>query len=239
MSHSHGEDSLQNTECCGNCNEVADLDTECCGRGCCAEADLETECCGGCCEDNECYEGDCCGEEEYDEEIQVGGVVPFVELEGYFKGEKKVFSFDDYPDKWIVLFFYPLDFTFVCPTELLELSKKHKEFEKINAQVLGVSIDSVFSHEAWSKELGDLNFPLLSDVTKFTSMDYNVLIEDQGIALRGTFIISPEGVLKSMQINDLDIGRNVDEILRTIQALQTGELCPVNWTPGKKTLGNA
>jgi len=181
--------------------------------------------------------GYCSGEElEY---LQVGKPAPKFDLEGYFKGEKRRFALEDYKGKWTVLFFYPLDFTFVCPTEILEFSKRHKEFEEVNAQVVGVSVDSVFSHEAWMKDLGELQYPLLSDMTKETSADYEVLIEEQGIALRGTFIISPDGVLKSMQVNDLEVGRSVDEVLRIVKALQTGELCPVNWTPGGKTLGKA
>ncbi|MBT4917297.1 peroxiredoxin [Candidatus Peregrinibacteria bacterium] len=171
--------------------------------------------------------------------LQVGHPAPKFDLEGYFKGEKRRFSLDDYKGKWTVLFFYPLDFTFVCPTELVELSKRHKELEELNAQALGVSVDSVYSHEAWLKELGEFEYPLLSDMTKETSLDYEVLLEQQGIALRGVFIISPDGILKSMTVNDLEIGRSVDEILRVLEALQTGELCPVGWKKGDKTLGSA
>lgn len=192
-------------------------------------------CCGeGCCGDEGC--GDECAPFGY-VPAQIGYEAPGVDAEGYFKGEKKRFSFDDYIGKWIVLFFYPLDFTFVCPTELLEMSKRNEEFEKINTQVLGVSVDSVFSHEAWAKDTGDLNFPLLSDMTKDLSVAYNVLLEEKGVSLRGAFIISPDRILKSMIVNDLDVGRSVDEILRIVGALQTGELCPVNWKPGDKTLG--
>jgi alkyl hydroperoxide reductase subunit AhpC len=159
-------------------------------------------------------------------------------MEGYFKGQKKKYSSEDFKGKWTILFFYPLDFTFVCPTELLELSKKHSEFEKIKAQVLGVSVDSVYSHEAWSKSsLGDLNFPLLSDLTKKVSVDYNVLIEESGISLRGVFIIDPEGILKCYMVNDISIGRNIDELIRLVEAFQTGDLCPVGWQKGQKTLG--
>lgn len=172
-------------------------------------------------------------------ELQIGNHAPDFEMEGYFKGEKKRYSLEDYKGKWVVLFFYPLDFTFVCPTELLELSKRHKEFTDMNAQVLGVSVDSVYSHEAWLKDLGELEYPLLSDITKDTSEDYNVLLHEAGISLRGTFIIDPDGVLKSYTVNDNSVGRNVDELKRTLQALQTGELCPINWSPGKETLGKA
>ncbi len=171
--------------------------------------------------------------------LQINYPAPGFEMEGYLKGQMKKYNLKDYKGKWVVLFFYPLDFTFVCPTELVELSKRHKEFEDLNAQVLGVSVDSVYSHEAWSKgDLGDLNYPLLSDMTKDVSCDYNVLNED-GISLRGAFIIDPDGVLKSYTVNDVNIGRNVDELLRLIKAFQTGDLCPVNWSEGKKTLGKA
>ena len=171
--------------------------------------------------------------------MQIGGMAPNFIMEGYFKGEKKRYSLDDYRGKWVLLFFYPLDFTFVCPTELEELSKKIKEFTDLNTQVLGVSVDSVYSHEAWLKERGDFEYPLLSDMTKQVSSDYNVLLAEEGISLRGAFIIDPDGILKSYTVNDNCVGRNIDELLRTVEALQTGELCPVNWTKGQKTLGKA
>jgi len=178
-------------------------------------------------------DNDCC------QTLQIGKTAPKFKMEGYFKGEKKEYSLSDFDGKWKLLFFYPLDFTFVCPTELLELSEKVSEFEKLNAQVLGVSTDSVYSHEAWLKDLGDLNYPLLSDITKDVSWDYNVLLEKEGIALRGAFLIDPNGRLKSYTVNDLSIGRNIDEFLRLIEAFQTGDLCPVGWKKGDKTLGKA
>lgn len=171
--------------------------------------------------------------------LQIGNPAPEFTMEGYFKGDKKGYSLKDYKGKWVVLFFYPLDFTFVCPTELIELSKRHAEFEEVNARVLGVSVDSVYSHEAWLKELGDLNYPLLSDITKQVSYDYNVLLEDEGVSLRGAFVIDPDGVLKCYMVNDLAIGRSVDELIRLIRAFQTGDLCPVGWNNGDKTLGKA
>ncbi|KAJ0793633.1 putative thioredoxin-dependent peroxiredoxin [Helianthus annuus] len=125
--------------------------------------------------------------------------------------------------KYVILFFYPLDFTFVCPTEITAFSDRYAEFEKINTEILGVSVDSVFSHLAWvqtdrkSGGLGDLNYPLVSDVTKSIAKAFNVLIEDQGIALRGLFIIDKEGVIQHSTINNLAIGRSVDETMRTLQ----------------------
>jgi len=146
-------------------------------------------------------------------------------------------SLADYKGKWVVLFFYPLDFTFVCPTEITQFSRELSKFKGLNAQVIGGSVDSKFSHQAWLKDLGDLGFPLISDITKQISRDYGVLIEDKGISLRGTFIIDPEGILQYININNTDIGRSVDEVIRILSALQTGGLCPVNWKPGEKTLG--
>jgi peroxiredoxin 2/4 len=148
----------------------------------------------------------------------------------------------DYRGKWLVLLFYPLDFTFVCPTELRGFSDRYGEFEKEGAAVVGVSIDSVHTHRAWLEApqnlggLGELRYPLASDITHQTSKDYGVFLEAQGHSLRGTFVIDPEGVLRSSIINDLDVGRSVDETLRTIQAFKTGGLCPVGWKPGQPTL---
>jgi alkyl hydroperoxide reductase subunit AhpC len=145
----------------------------------------------------------------------------------------------DYKGKWLVLFFYPLDFTFVCPTEITGFSKRHDEFKALNAQVLGGSTDSVHSHKAWLKELGDLAFPLFSDMDRTMSADFGVLLEEKGIALRGTFIIDPDGILRYALYHDLGVGRSVTETLRVLKALQTGELCPVEWTAGGQTLGKA
>ena len=147
----------------------------------------------------------------------------------------------DYRGKYLVLLFYPLDFTFVCPTELIAFSKRMDDFRSINAEVVGVSVDSHFSHLAWMntsrKEggLGCLDYPLLSDVTRKISNDYGVLLESEGIALRGTFIIDPTGTVRQLSINDLPVGRSVDEVIRLIKAFQFvdshGEVCPANWNP--------
>lgn len=145
-------------------------------------------------------------------------------------------------EKWTVLFFYPMDFTFVCPTEIISLSDRYDEFEDLDAEVIGVSTDTIHTHLAWintdrtSNGLGDLNYPLAADTNHFVSRDYGVLIEDQGVALRGLFIISPEGELMYSVVNHNNIGRDVDETLRVLQALQTGGLCPANWKPGHETL---
>jgi alkyl hydroperoxide reductase subunit AhpC len=144
---------------------------------------------------------------------------------------------DDYKGKWLVLFFYPLDFTFVCPTEITGYSKQIQKFTQLGAEVLGVSVDSEHSHKAWiNGDLGPLNFPLGSDMTKKVSSDYGILIEEAGIALRGLFIINPEGVLQHSVVHDLNVGRSVDETLRVLQALQTGGLCPMDWEDGDALL---
>ena len=168
---------------------------------------------------------------------QIGQKAPDFKMQGIFKGEIRDVHLEDFTGKWIVLFFYPGDFTFVCPTEVKEFSVKNNEFKELDAQVLGVSVDSIHAHKAWIKELGELNYPLLSDITKEVSRRYGVLILDKGISLRGAFIIDPEGFLRYIVVHDLDIGRSVDEILRVLKALQTGEMCPVEWRPGKSTLG--
>jgi alkyl hydroperoxide reductase subunit AhpC len=151
-------------------------------------------------------------------------------------------SLSDYRGKWLVLFFYPLDFTFVCPTEITALSEAAGQFNKLNTEILGVSVDSIHSHRAWintpvnDNGLGQLNFPLAADITKSVARDYGVLIEEEGIALRGLYIIDPEGEVKYQVVNDNNIGRSVEETLRVLQALQSGGLCPINWKPGDKHL---
>jgi len=148
----------------------------------------------------------------------------------------------DYRGKWLVLLFYPLDFTFVCPTELTTFSDRYSDFQGIGADVIGVSTDSVYSHRAWIKTPQDkggvegLKYPLASDTTRTVARDYGVLIEDKGIALRGLFVIDPEGVLRYKVVHDLNVGRSAEETLRVIQALQTGGLCQAEWKPGQKTI---
>ncbi|CAN0879422.1 2-Cys peroxiredoxin BAS1-like, chloroplastic [Linum grandiflorum] len=178
----------------------------------------------------------------------VGNIAPDFEAEAVFDQEFIKVKLSEYiGKKYVVLFFYPLDFTFVCPTEITAFSDRHAEFEKLNTEVLGVSVDSVFSHLAWvqtdrkSGGLGDLNYPLVSDVTKSISKSFGVLIPDQGIALRGLFIIDKDGVIQHSTINNLAIGRSVDETMRTLQALQfvqenPDEVCPAGWKPGEKSM---
>jgi peroxiredoxin 2/4 len=152
-------------------------------------------------------------------------------------------SFKD--KKYVALFFYPLDFTFVCPSEIISFSNKAKEFEHRNVQILGVSVDSKFSHHAWRKTpvdqggIGEIHFPLVSDLTKEISRDYGVLIDD-AVALRGTFLIDKSGIVRHATLNDLPLGRNVDETLRMVDALQHteqhGEVCPAGWRKGEMAM---
>ncbi|BDI30845.1 peroxiredoxin [Capsulimonas corticalis] len=151
-------------------------------------------------------------------------------------------SLSDYKGKWLVFFWYPLDFTHVCPTEITALSDRYEEFQELGTEILGASTDSVYSHKAWASTprsangIEGLAYPIISDMTHHVAEDYGVLITDKGIALRGLFIIDPEGVLQYATINNLNLGRSVDETLRVLQGLQTGGLCPSDWKPGQKTL---
>jgi peroxiredoxin 2/4 len=167
----------------------------------------------------------------------IGKLAPDFTAQAYENGQMKEISLSQYKGKWVVLFFYPLDFTFVCPTEIKGFQGSIDEFRKNNIEIIGASVDSVYSHQAWCQSsLGELSFPLISDINHRVSRDYGVLIEEKGISLRGTFIIDPDGNLRSYVVNDLSVGRNVEETLRTVQAFQTGSNCPVNWKPGQATL---
>lgn len=175
----------------------------------------------------------------------VGGQAPDFSATAVFDQEFVDLNLSQYKGKYVVLFFYPLDFTFVCPTEITAFSDRYAEFEALNTEVLGVSVDSQFSHLAWIQTdrknggLGELKYPLVSDLSKSISESYGVL--DNNIALRGLFIIDPEGVIQHSTINNLAFGRSVDETLRTLQALQyvqshPDEVCPAGWKPGSKTM---
>jgi peroxiredoxin (alkyl hydroperoxide reductase subunit C) len=148
----------------------------------------------------------------------------------------------DYKGKWLIMLFYPLDFTGVCSTDLTHFSDRFDDFKGVGADVLGVSTDSVHSHRAWlrmpkeNNGIGEIKYPIASDAGGKLSRQYNILIEEANIALRGLFIIDPEGVLQYAQVNTPAVGRSVDETLRTLQALQTGGFCPADWKPGQKTL---
>jgi peroxiredoxin (alkyl hydroperoxide reductase subunit C) len=148
-------------------------------------------------------------------------------------------SEQSFPGKWLVLFAWPLDFTFVCPTEIAEFGKRNADFADRDAQVLGLSCDSEFVHLAWRQQHPDLKglpFPMLADKKREFCAALGILHPQEGIPLRATYIIDPQGVIRFASVHDLDVGRNVDEVLRTLDALQTGELCPCNWKKGDKTL---
>merc|ERR1719369_2166486 len=161
-------------------------------------------------------------------------------------GQFKEVSLADYQGKYVGVYFYPLDFTFVCPTEIIAFSDRIAEFKALNCEVIGISTDSHFSHLAWISQprkqggLGGLAYPLLADFSKTISRDYGVLLEDAGIALRGLFLIDPEGIVKHMSVNDLPVGRSVEETLRLLKAFQFvaehGEVCPANWQPESPTI---
>lgn len=172
---------------------------------------------------------------------QVAKPAPEFSLEGYAPdGSFKNYSLKDFRGKWVVLFFYPLDFTFICPTEITDFTANSEAFGKLNAVILGASTDSCHSHKAWCEgSLGKQAFPLLSDMTHEVSRVYHVLLEEKGIALRGTFMIDPDGILRYALYHDNNVGRSCAETLRVLEGLQMGELCPANWHKGEKTLGKA
>lgn len=176
----------------------------------------------------------------------IGKPAPDFNVEAVVDGAFKKVSLADYKGKYLILFFYPLDFTFVCPTEIISFSDRVEEFRTIGCEVVAASTDSEFSHLVWINTprkqggLGKMNIPILADKTKDISKRYGVLKEDEGIAFRGLFIIDGKGILRQITINDLPVGRSVDETLRLVQAFQFtdqhGEVCPANWKPGKKTM---
>ena len=179
--------------------------------------------------------------------LRVGQTAPDFTATAVFDQEFKTIKLSDYRGKYVILFFYPLDFTFVCPTEITAFSDRFAEFSKIGTEVLGVSVDSEFSHLAWiqsdrkSGGVGDLTYPLVSDIKKEISAAYNVLDPEAGVALRGLFIIDKDGVIQHATINNLSFGRSVDETLRTLQAIQhvqshPDEVCPAGWQPGDQTM---
>ena len=170
--------------------------------------------------------------------IKIGESAPdFSGVAAYHAGEFKKISLVEYKGKWLVLFFYPRDFTFVCPTELREFAKHEKEFADAGASILAASTDSEWSHKNWfERDLAEVKYPILADTTQEVSRAYNVLGND-GASQRGTFIVDSEGKLRWMVVSDNSVGRSVKETLRSLKALQTGALCPIEWEPGDQTLG--
>ena len=175
--------------------------------------------------------------------LTVGDKLPEFELQSVVSLESgKEFAtvtHRDYPGKWKVLFFWPMDFTFVCPTEIAEFGKMNKAFADRDAQVLGASTDTHYVHLNWRKhneDLKDLPFPMLADTKRELSSALGVLHKQDGVPLRATFIVDPDGIIRHVSVNDLSVGRNVNEVLRVLDALQTDELCPCNWQKGEETL---
>src|SRR5215510_1823854 len=176
----------------------------------------------------------------------VSAPAPDFSADAYANGEFKKVSLADFKGKKIVLFFYPLDFTFVCPTEILAFSDNIEEFKKRNTEVLGVSVYSQFTHHAWAQVdrkdggIKGVNYPLVADLSKNIARSYGVLLEEPGIALRGLFFINKDGVLQHATINNLALGRNVDEVLGLVDGIaygeEHGEVCPANWKKGEKAL---
>jgi peroxiredoxin (alkyl hydroperoxide reductase subunit C) len=179
--------------------------------------------------------------------LRVGQPAPDFTATAVVNQSFKVLKLSDYRGKYVVLFFYPLDFTFVCPTEIVAFSDRYDEFAEVNTEILGISVDSEFSHLAWIQSdrkeggVGDIAYPLVSDLRKEISQAYNVLDPEAGVALRGLFIIDKEGIVQHATINNLSFGRSVDETLRTLKALQhvqshPDEVCPVDWQLGDPTM---
>jgi len=176
--------------------------------------------------------------------LTVRDTVPNFEFQVFQNEEIKKMNMDSLRGKWVVLFFYPADFTFVCPTELEDLAELYPAFQKENAEIISVSTDTVFVHKAWhdaSEAIGKVTYPMAADPTHELSHAFGVHMADEGMSLRGTFIIDPEGVIRVAEINDDTIGRNVKETLRKIQAAKfvaehDGNVCPSNWNPGDDTL---
>ena len=175
--------------------------------------------------------------------LTVGDKLPAFELQAVVSTEqgKEFASVTDksHPGKWLVLFSWPMDFTFICPTEIAEFGRRNEDFKGRGAQVLGASTDTHYVHLAWRQshpDLKDLPFPMLADTKRELATALGVLPKDEGVALRATFIVDPEGVIRHASENDLSVGRNVDEVLRVLDALQTDELCPCNWRRGDPTL---
>ena len=185
-----------------------------------------------------------CEDCENNEILAINSLAPTFSAEAYQEEEIKKINLEDYHGKWVVLFFYPADFTFVCPTELGALADHYAEFQKLGVEILSISTDTVFVHKAWhdhSEMIKKIKFPMIADPTGNISRAYGTYIYEQGLSLRGTFLIDPDGILQTSEINNNGIGRSTHELLRKIKAAQFvrkngGEVCPVNWQPGHKTL---
>ena len=176
--------------------------------------------------------------------IKINTPAPDFTEEAYMNDQIKRISLKDYRGKWVILFFYPADFSYVCPTELGDLADHYTEIKTEGAEVISVSVDTGYVHKAWhdaSETIKKIKYPMLSDPAHRVCTEYGTLIEEEGLSLRGTFLIDPQGILKAYEINDNSIGRSTVELIRKLQAAKFvaehgGEVCPMNWKPGAKTL---
>jgi|SRR3989344_5215993 len=213
---------------------------------------------GRCCQEEQEMSGvnQCCqeGQEEMNTEnkysheestgVEINQPAPQFQAEAFHHQEVKNISLQEYRGKWVVLFFYPADFTFICPTELGDLADKYEELKKLDVEVLSISTDTTFVHKAWhdnSETIRKIKFPMVADPTGNICRAYGTYIYEVGLSLRGTFIIDPDGIVKAFELHDNSIGRSTEELVRKIKAAQFvrkngGEVCPVNWQPGHKTL---
>ena len=176
--------------------------------------------------------------------ININAPAPKFSAEALHEGQVKKINLDDYKGKWTVLVFYPADFTFICPTELGDLADKYEEFQQLGVEILSVSTDTAFVHKAWqdnSATIAKIKYPMVADPAAKICKAYGTYIPEEGLSLRGTFIIDPDGILKAFELHDNSIGRSSEELLRKVKAAQFvrehgGEVCPANWQPGKETL---
>jgi alkyl hydroperoxide reductase subunit AhpC len=171
--------------------------------------------------------------------VTLNAPAPEIDLDGIVDGRVRRYRLSDFRGRWVVLFFYPADFTFVCPTEIRGFHARQPEFAARNCQILAVSVDDIESHRAWAAELGGVGFPLLSDPAREGARAYEILDETDARAFRATFVIGPEGRVGYLVVSPMNVGRSVDETLRVLDALQTGRLCPADWRAGDPTLDPA
>ncbi len=175
---------------------------------------------------------------------EIGHVIPDAEVEAFHNEEIRKIKLSDYRGKWMILFFYPANFTFVCPTELEEMADNYSEFQKLDAEVLSVSTDTVFAHKVWhdtSEAIKKIKFPMLSDTRHDLCNIFGTYIPEEGLSLRGTFVVDPDGILRIVEVNDNSVGRSAKELLRKIKAAKFvrehgGNVCPASWEPGEATL---
>ena len=167
--------------------------------------------------------------------LQIGAQTPQFNLSGIYQGKVSNYSLNTYQGKWLVLFFYPADFTFICPTEVTGFSQLAGDFQAEGAEILGVSVDSIESHQKWVQELGGVNYPLLSDESKGVSQAFDVLDQKESVSARATFIINPAGEVSYIVVSHTNVGRSVEETLRVLKALRSERLCPAGWKPGDAT----